>query len=84
MSRKLLSTLEMLKYVEQQDGRLLVVERIIGYQWVSSYFIYHTKSFKNGKVNYRVDKDGETLIWTNYDFLEFYGGGLWRILRSDD
>ena len=79
MIRKLLNTQEMLKYVEQAKGKMIVVERIIGYGWASSYFIYHTKSFKNGKVNYRVDKDVETLIWTNYDFLEFCGGGLWRL-----
>jgi hypothetical protein len=77
----MLSTKTMLKKVVKASGICLEVQKILCPNWISTYFIYHTKSFKNGKISFIVDYMGETRTWTNFDFLEFYKNEKW-IVRS--
>ncbi len=77
----MLTTNEMLNLVESKQGECLEIQKIINSNWVSTFFIFVTKRFNNGKVNFMVENDGKTQIWTNYEFLEFFGNENWRLVR---
>ncbi len=75
------NTTEILKIVQENQGKMIKIERIINESWVSQYFIYHKKTFKNGKVNFIVVNNGVDEVWTNYDFQNFLGNEKWRLGR---
>jgi len=62
------TTKEMLKKVIEQKGNCLECIKMLGQNIYSTYFIYHEKTFKNGKINFVVDYDNGEETWTNFDF----------------
>ena len=72
------TTQEMLKKVVEKNEDCLECVRIIGENIHTTYFIYHKKTFKNGKISFCVDWYGEE-TWTNYDFLELYKNKKWLV-----
>jgi hypothetical protein len=62
------STKQMLKKVAKAQGNCLECLKILGENIYATYFIYHKKTFKNGKITFVVDYDNDEEIWTNFDF----------------
>ena len=76
MSR-IYSTSEMIKFVVNSKGKCIEARKIINQDWHSTYFIFHKKTFKNGKINFGVNYDSGEQNWTNFDFIEFYKDDKW-------
>ncbi len=62
------TTSQMLKKVTEVNGKCLECIKILGQNIYSTYFIYHKKTFKNGKVSFCVEYDNGEETWTNFDF----------------
>ena len=67
----------MLKNVENGKGKCFEFMKVINQNWHSTYFIYHKRTFKNGKITFVVDYDSGPQTWSNYDFLEFNINDKW-------
>jgi len=65
---KIYTTQQMLKKVMEKSGDCLECMKILGTNIYSTYFIYHKKTFKNGKISFGVEYDNGIDTWTNYGF----------------
>ena len=75
---KTYTTTEMLQKVIEANGHCLEYRKILSHNWYSTYFIYHKRTYKNGKITFMVDYDSSEYTWTNYDFLEFNADDIWQ------
>ena len=79
----MLTTREIINIAVQNKGNCIQVERIVCQNWVSTYFIYLKKRFKNGKISLIVDNHCKERMWTNYEFLETYENDVWQVIYGN-
>lgn len=65
---KTYTTDQVLQKVAKAKGKCLECQKILGKNIYSTYFIYHKKTFKNGKISFCVEYDNGEETWTNFDF----------------